>query len=343
MERRVELVIDPLRQEKVGLSLPLSFRRPVEETARELGFPPTIDLGDSIVAKAVVLADAARRASPPVQFAVFGGTAFRLTCPSSNERTLGLRHEIHDMDLAILLKEAREFRRFLSTVRDVAGSGLTFFETSGDRIYNSLSGGLRLRWHMVISQQGSEIALGTLDIIADEFRFCHRIDIRSDVEHSPVAGWSLSPLHLLLTKGQFIQRIPKDEASAVNHRVLEPFGKRQVVIGPEAKDVRDMLALLLDHPIGNGAAEVSLEGLARELDSDWGLWKTFGLNLQMMSRSSILRDLPPGPRATVTERLERMRDLVRSLSPKRPFALFGGPWWQEVDTTPSVDSSVSVG
>ena len=134
MERRVELVIDPLRQEKVGLSLPLTFRRPVKEAARDLGVPPSVDLGDPIVAKAVALADAARRTTPPARFALFGGTAFRLTCPSSNHPTLGLRHELHDMDIAILLKEVREFRQFLTTVREVAGSGLSFFETSGDRI-----------------------------------------------------------------------------------------------------------------------------------------------------------------------------------------------------------------
>ena len=195
---------------------------------------------------------------------------------------------------------------------------------------------------MAISQQGSEIALGTLDIVADEFRFCHRIDVRSDVEQSSSRGWSLSPLHLLLTKGQFIQRIPKEEVSAVNHRVLEPFGKRSVVIGPEEKDVRDILSVLLDHRIGEGVTEISLEGLARELSSDWGLWKTFGLNLDMVARSSVLRSLPAGPRAPIEERLGKIRELLRSLSPKRPFALFGGPWWQEVDATPSVDSTVSV-
>lgn len=343
MERRVELVIDPLRREKVLLSLPLGFHRPVEETRRELGIPASVDLTDPIVAKAVALAGAARHANPPVRFAVFGGTAHRLVCPSSNDPALGLRHEIHDMDVAVLLKEAREFQRFLASVKASAGSGLTFFETSGDRIYNSLSGGQRLRWHMAVAQEGSQVGLGTLDIVADAFQFCHRIDIRSDVERAPQNGWTLSPTHLLLAKGQFIQRIPREEAPAVGERVLEPFGKRQVVIGPEAKDVRDILALLHDHEVGDGPQEISPRELTARLATDWGLWKTFGLNLDLVARSQVLHGLPPEARTRIAGRLKAVRELVAQLSPKRRLGFLGGPWWQEVDSTPSVDSTVTIG
>ena len=343
MEHRVELVLDPLRGEKVTVRLPLTLRRPVEETARTLGLPPTVDLTDPIVAKAVALAGAALDARPPIRFAVFGGTAHRLTCPSSNDPALGLRHDLHDLDLAILLKDARAVRRFLSDVANSAGAGLTFFETAGDRIYNSLSGGARLRWHMTVAQRGATVTLGTLDLVADTFEFCHRIDLRSDVEETTQHGWALAPAHLLLTKGQFIQRIPRDESAPVADRVLEPFGKRGVVIGPEGKDVRDMVALMLDHAMGEAPDEISPAVLGRELSNDWGLWKTFGLNLDMVARSSIVRGLPPDPRRRVEARLGELRSLVAGLHPKRRLHLLGGPWWQEVDATPSVDLTVSVG
>ncbi len=342
MERRVDLVIDPLRRETVTVSLPLGFRRSVESTREELGLAPSVDLSDPIVAKAVALAGVARRRNPSVRFAVFGGTAHRLTCPVSNDPTLGLRHELHDMDLAVLLKEVRDFQKFLLSAQDEGGSELTFFETSGDRIYNSLSGGQRLRWHMVVSEQDSEVVLGTLDIVADAFQFCHRFDIRSDVEHASANGWTLSPARLLLAKGQYIQRIPKEDSALVAERVLEPFGKRQVVIGPEAKDVRDILALVHDHALGEGPGEISARGLSEVLSNDWGLWKTFGLNLEMIARSSILRHLPPGPREQISGQIRTLRELVGALTPKRRLALFGGPWWQEVDTTPSVDTTATV-
>ena len=342
MGHRVDLVIDRLRGEKLQLDLPIGFRIPVEEVREALHFSDQVDLSDPIVAKAVALAGAAARRDPPLRFAVFGGTACRLRCPSSNDRDLGLRHELHDLDLAIPLKEALEFQRFLAEVGEREGSGLTFFESSGDRIYNSIGGGRRLRWHMVVDQQGSEVVLGTLDLVADTFEFCHRIDVRADLEAAPTSGWTLSLAHLLLTKGQFIGRIPRAESAPVADRVLEPFGKRDVVIGPEAKDVRDMLVLLCDHALGEGPDELSTRELARLLEMDWGLWKTFGLNLGMVARSPILKELPAPVRARIEDRLRSVRELVAALSPRRRLGFLGGPWWQEVDSTPSVDGTVRV-
>ncbi len=343
MGERVELVIDPLRRERVSIELPLAYRVPVESVRSELGLPDSVDLSDPIVARAVALAGAAKRQVPGVRFAVFGGVAHRLRCAASNRASLGLRHELHDLDIAIRLDEVRSFERFLRGVAAAEGSGLTFFETPGDRIFNSLSGGQRLRWHMVVGQQDSEVALGTLDIVADEFSFCHRFDVRDDVEAAPRNGWTLSPAHLLLAKGQFIQRIPKSESVAVSDRVLEPFGKHDVVIGPESKDVRDLLALLHDHALGEGPGEISPRLLERRLRSDWGLWKTIGLNLGMVGRSKVLAAVPDAARAQIRERLDALTALVAPIAPKRRFGFLGGPWWQEVDSTPSVDTTVAVG
>ncbi len=342
MAGRVELIIDPARREKLSLRLPLESRVPPEEARRSLGLPPTIDLSDPIVAKAVGLLDAARRADPPVRIALFGGTAHRLRCPTSNDRALGLRHELHDLDIAVLSREIRAVQQFLRSVADREGSALTFFETSGDRIYNSLSGGQRLRWHMVTSQEGTEIVLGTLDLVADEFRFCHRFDVRADVEGAAASGGTLSLARLLLAKSQFIREVPREDSALVADRMLEPFGKRSVVIGPEAKDVRDILALVIDHPVGEGTEAISAEALRAELVADWGLWKTVGLNLEMVARSKVLAGLPDPVHGRAEERLRALRDLVASLRPKRRFGLFGGAWWQEVDSTPSVDSTVGV-
>jgi hypothetical protein len=340
MSRRVDLLIDPLRGDKVAIELPLEYRVPLEQAQEELRLPPTVDLSDPIVAKGVALLGAARRADPPVKLAFFGGTAHRLTCPASNRPDLGLRHELHDLDVAVLLKEGRSFQEFLEALGAREGSGLTFFETPGDRVFNSMTDGRRLRWHTVVSQKGSEVTLGTLDIIADEFRFCHRLDVRGDVEHAAEHGGTLSPTHLLLTKAQFILRIPRADAGQVPERVLEPFGKRDVLIGPEAKDVRDILALLHDHPFEDGPGGVSPSELTRVLVADWGLWKTVSLNLGMVARSPILAALPAEDRARVTERLEKVRTLLASLAPKRRFGFFSSEWWQEVDSTAFTDTTV---
>jgi len=340
--QQVDLILDPIRGDRLTIELPLSLRTPVETVRRELEVPSEVDLSDPIVAKAVALAGAARRSNPPVRFALFGGTAHRLRCSASNDRGLGLRHELHDMDLAILRKEMRPFQRFLSTLGEREGSALTFFETAGDRIFNSLSDGQRLRQHMVVEQRDSGVVLGTLDIVVDEFRFCHRLDVRPDVEHAAARGWTLSPAHLLLAKSQFILRIPDADAGKVGDRVLEPFGRHELVIGPEPKDVQDILALIHDHAVGEGPGEISRSELVRLLGSDWGFWKTVGLNLALVARSPALAGLPAGPRAHVTDRLQSLRQLVASLSPRRRLAFLGGPWWQEDDSIPSVDSTVGV-
>lgn len=337
---RVDLVIDPLRGERVPIDLPLSYRVPVDRVREELGVSPAVDLSDPIVAKAVALAGAARRADPPARLAFFGGTAHRLSCPSSNATELGFRHELHDIDVAVLLKEGRSFRRFLAGLGEREGSGLTFFETPGDRIFNATSDGRRLRWHMVVAQQGAEVVLGTLDIVADQFEFCHRFDVRDDVALASSNGWTLTPAHLLLAKGQFIQRIPEADAALVKDRVLEPFGRHETVIGPEAKDVRDLLALLYDHPLGEGPAEISPRELTRILRSDWGLWKTIGLNLGMVGRSPILTRLGPDARARIGGRLRQLENLVASIAPRRRLAFLGGTWWQEVDSIPATDTTV---
>lgn len=339
----MDVVIDPLRKETISLTLPLAFRRPPEEVRSELGLPPSVDLSDPIVARAVGLAGAAARHDPPIHLAFFGGTAHRLTCPSSNDAALGLRHALHDLDVAILLKEARAVREFLASVRETAGSALSFFETSGDRIFNSLSGGQRLRWHLAVDQSGRNLTLGTLDLVADWFQFCHRFDVRPDVEHGAAHSWALAPVHLLLAKGQFIQRIPREESAAVADRVLEPFGKREVVIGPEPKDLRDLLALLLDHPVEESVVGISPSAFRSALSSDWGLWKTVGLNLGLLARSPILLGLPPAARATIGPRLEELRRIVTGCAPKRRLGFLGGPWWEEVDSTPPTDATVPLG
>lgn len=341
MAHRVDLVVDALRGQRVPIDLPLRFRVPLDQVRSEVGVSPAVDLSDPIVAKAVALLGAARRTDPPIPVAIFGGTAHRLSCPSSNSPDLGLRHELHDLDVAVTVKDGRAFLHFLAGVGESEGSALTFFETPGDQIFNSTSDGRRLRWHMVVSEHDAQVVLGTLDIIADEFEFCHRMDVRDDIRTAASRGGTLTPTHLLLAKGQFVQRIPREDANLVRDRVLEPFGKHEVVIGPEAKDVRDLVALVLDHPVDESPAGISPRELTRLLGSDWGLWKTVGLNLVMVARSPILRALPPAPRAQAEGRLKELQRLVASLTPKRRLAFLGGPWWQEVDTTAFTDTTVS--
>jgi hypothetical protein len=85
-----------------------------------------------------------------------------------------------------------------------------------------------------------------VDVFLDEAELCHRIDLRDRVE---LPGAALSPADLLLMKLQ--------------------------VFETTRKDLTDILAILVDHPIASGAgAGVDVDYLARLTAKDWGLWRT---------------------------------------------------------------------
>lgn len=339
----VDLVIDPLRGERVSVEIPITFRTPVESARRELGLPDWVDVSDPIVARGVALLAAARRAEPPLHVALLGGVAHRIRCLSSNRSDLGLRRTLHDLDIACLHKELRVVRAFLDSLHQQEGSGLQFFETAGDRIFNSLGEGRRIRIHMVLDQEGGEIALGSVDLLADEFRFCHRFDLSSDVQAAASQHGTLSPALLLMAKLQYIQRVPGEDRAKVADRVLENFGRHDVVIGPEAKDIRDIFALLLDHPIAETPEGISPSRLSTMVAADRGLARTVALNVDMLLRSPLLAALPEGPRGQIRSRLDTLRTLFAGGAPRRRFGILSGAWWEEVDSQPSVDSTASVG
>jgi hypothetical protein len=337
---RVELVVDPLRGERISLELPLEFRAPVESARKELGLPVWVDLTDPIVARAVSLLNAARAEQPPVHLAILGGVANRLRCPSSNGSEAGLRRGLHDLDLACLLKEVRAVREFLETLHERGGSALQFVETQGDRIFNASGEGRRLRYHMAVGQtDAASVTLGTVDLLADEFRFCHRFDLRDEVRSSSRQHGTLSLATLLLAKLQYIQRIPGEDRGKVGERVLGPYGRHELIIGPEVKDVRDIVALLVDHPVEDSPEGISPQRLGDLLGRHWGLWRTVTLNLEMVGRSSTLAALPTPDRERARSRLAEVAAIAQRAAPSRRFGFLGGQWWEEVDATPAVDGT----
>lgn len=341
--RVVDLVLDARRGERISIELPLTLRTPLSESARSLQLAEWVDLSDPIVAKGVAVIDAAARSDPPIHLAILGGVAHRLRSSASNEAASGLRRSLHDLDLVCLHREIRGVRSLLETVHEREGSALRFFATDGDRIFNSLGEGRRFRYHMVTDQRGAEVDVGTVDLLADEFRFCHRLDLREEVPNARTQHGTLSLATLLLAKLQFIQRIPVEDESQVPGRVLEPFGRHEVVIGPESKDVQDILALLSDHAIAEDPEGISPTRLADLLGADGGLYHTVQLNLGMLDRSPVLAAVPEPLNGRIRGRLNDLRAVVGRVAPRRRGGLFGGPWWEEVDAQPSVDGTSTVG
>jgi hypothetical protein len=114
-----------------------------------------------------------------------------------------------------------------------------------DKPFNLYNGHRRLLFHDAeLDRQ--------VDVFVGEFHMCHTIPLGARLELEPV---TLPLAELLLTKLQIVQM--------------------------NDKDVRDVCALVLDHPLGDRDAEMLNEQrIASLCADDWGLWRTVGLSLE---------------------------------------------------------------
>ena len=117
-----------------------------------------------------------------------------------------------------------------------------------------------------------------VDVFVGAFRMCHEIPFgdRLAVEDRTV------PLaELLLTKLQIIEL--------------------------NEKDVGDALALLHDHPVGDQDGDtINAAHIARLCASDWGLWRTFTANLEVLGGYLERFDLKDESKERITERVRAL-------------------------------------
>jgi hypothetical protein len=91
-----------------------------------------------------------------------------------------------------------------------------------------------------------------VDVFVGAFRMCHAIPFDGRIDVEPL---TLPLAELLLTKLQVVEM--------------------------NEKDLRDALALLHDHPVGEADGHaVNGARIARLCAADWGLWRTFTRNLE---------------------------------------------------------------
>jgi hypothetical protein len=328
----VEVVVDPFTQEKLPLHLPLVFRTEPEKARQALGLPDYLDTTDPVMAHAVGLLHGLSLEIPGHDLALLGGVAYRFRSPSSNSVTSGLRRPLHDVDLCCHHADTKKLHAALLALGDRQGSALTVVETHADRMFNALMGGRRLRLHNVDDVVDGRGVLGTIDVLADEFRFCHNLDLTEDITRAPKNEHTLALSTLLLTKLQFIQAIPAEHQAQVPGRVLGPFGKRELLIGPEDKDVKDILALLADRSMGEGPNEISATRFVAPLATDWGFWTTVRLNLDHLAKSPLFQGLATEVRPTVQRKIETLRTATDGVHPKRRFGFLQREWWEPVES-----------
>ena len=332
MDELVEVIVDPFTQEKLPLRLPLVFRTEPAKAREALGLPDYVDTTDPVMGRAVGLLHGLSMELPGHAIALLGGVAYRFRSPSNNSTTGGLRRPLHDIDLCCHHPDAKKLHTALLTLGQRQGSALTVVETHADRMFNALMGGRRMRLHNVNQVVEGRCVLGTIDVLADEFRFCHNLDLKADITQAPKDGHTLALSTLLLTKLQFIQSIPAEHRAQVPGRVLGPFGKKELVIGPEDKDVRDILAVLIDRSLGEGPGEISPTRFVAPLTSDWGFWTTVRLNLDHLGKSPLFEALPPESRSAVLPKIETLREATDRVQPKRRFGFLQREWWEPVES-----------
>jgi hypothetical protein len=159
-----------------------------------------------------------------------------------------------------------------------------FMEAQGyeaDRMFNALHGASRLNFHD--PNRGRPI-----DVLLDRFTMAHELELRGSVSAD---GLTVAPADLLMTKLQ--------------------------VVSLNDKDVRDVLALLVDHDLADG--DIELGRILEATTNDWGLEHTFHRSLATVLQMAPGSGLSP-------EQLEAVRTRVTRLSEALHAAPKGRRW-----------------
>ncbi|MDV3278167.1 MAG: hypothetical protein LYZ69_06850 [Nitrososphaerales archaeon] len=122
-----------------------------------------------------------------------------------------------------------------------------------------------------------------VDVFLDVFQMCHKFDLKNRIELEPK---TIPISDLLSTKLQIVE---------INE-----------------KDIKDILAMLLDHDIS--AVEVldkiNATYIARLCAEDWGVYKTFTINLGRLAEDAIRLGLEEEQRKRSSERAEALRKAI---------------------------------
>lgn len=168
----------------------------------------------------------------------------------------------------------RTYGDFDLVVPSSARSALTrFLVDQGyepDRRFNALHGASRLIF--ADPRNGRRI-----DVIIDRFAMCHTIDLRDQVT---IESETIPLADLLVTKLQIVEL--------------------------NEKDLRDSLALLADHDIGEAPDEISPSRIQELTRDDWGLERTMRGTLEKIRERAASLGLPPETLAIIRGRVDRI-------------------------------------
>jgi hypothetical protein len=149
-----------------------------------------------------------------------------------------------------------------------------------NKTFNLLNGDSRLLFY-------DEAHGRQIDVFVGGFTMCHKLPITERISSEVL---TLPLAELLLTKLQIVEM--------------------------NEKDIRDICALLVDHPLGDADGEmINVSRIAQICSADWGLWKTVMLSLKKVEDFVDAFALEPDERKAVLEGLRTLRSSLDE-SPK---------------------------
>jgi hypothetical protein len=164
----------------------------------------------------------------------------------------------------------------------------TFMEEQGyeaDRMFNALHGATRLNFH--------DPARGRpIDVLLDRFTMAHELDLR---ESASGDGLTIAPADLLMTKLQ--------------------------VVSINDKDVRDVLALLVDRDLTERDGDVSLRRILDATANDWGLEHTIHGSLMTVSELAEPIGLPADQLDSARRRIDALAEALHGAPKGRKWKL----------------------
>jgi hypothetical protein len=330
---------NPAMGERLLVKSPLQSLVNVEELAREMQIPEYVDLRDFQARKIIVTLYAATHPNghyrqDRLKTALFGGGAFRLHCPSSNKGPFS--RKIGDYDLVVLKEDGQTLVDILLNLPERYGTLFYHGLSLGDKRFNTMRARMRYRVHTIqdIDESGVPVG-GLMDIFCDKLTFCHTINVRDELQRADKNLFTIGLEKMIISKAQLIRRVPKQEAWIDENRIMGEYDKKEVIVGMEAKDMKDVAAAFFDHDLGDGKEKINIDLMGRKLKQDWRIWKTVSMNLANMhkkARKIIVGDFgaTQDELAIVEERLGMVVEQLEGRYKAKEKFSFNKQWWEDV-------------
>jgi hypothetical protein len=346
---------------RVEVELPLSSKVKPEEFAQirdELEIPSYVDLEYLPIKASLVMLKAARNAHKlheefpdviekrisknPLNILIFGGGAFKLHCPSCNAGGV-FERELHDIDIVVPRKQGGAIRKLLLALGDLYGTMFLHFMSTSDKIFAMQRRGSRFRLRSIktISNEDSLPTVEVMDILTNEIDMRHTVNVEDELKEDPKKLlYTIGLEKMIATKCQFIldmdkEIIPELEKAGVLYRQLhyDHYNKDKIIIGMEKKDIKDVSAAFLDHPLGEGPNAIDVEKMKKIL-SDKKILKTVRLNLEnLLHNQDVITDAG-ATQSQISTIITKIEDLLEQLptSDKK----WSKPWWNLDVETPEI-------